>query len=946
MKNLFLALIISATAVAQVVTWEPIYFTEDSSVTIYFNATEGSGGLADFDGDIYAHTGLITSSSSSSSDWRYVIADWTTNKTKALLNRESDNLYSLKITPSVFEYYLTSEGRSLDPGEEILQLAFVFRNASGTREGKTAGGGDIFVDLRTGVNITTPADRPYQATLNETFAFQAVGSVVTDTLKLFIDNELITTTTRDTLNYDITVSTFKQRIKIIGTTEIGIEVSDSTYYFVNPEVVEEELPIGLEDGITYGDDDRSVTLVLYANNKDFVYVIGDFNRWEIDPDYFMKRTPDGEKYWLTINNLEIGKEYGMQYLVEGDLRISDPYAEKVLDPWNDSYIPESVYPNLKPYPSDNTTGIVSVLQTAQADYQWQIENFERPSQDELVIYELLVRDFVETHSYQTLIDTLDYLERLGVNAIELMPIYEFEGNSSWGYNPSFMFAVDKYYGTENDLKQFIDECHARGIAVILDMVLNHQFGQSPLVQLYWDSANNRPSADNPWFNQVAKHDFNVGYDMNHESELTQQFVDRVNQYWLAEFKFDGFRYDLSKGFTQKNTLGNTGAWGQYDASRIALLKRMADEIRTYDDNAYLILEHFAENSEEKELSDYGFMLWGNMNYNYNEATMGYHDNNKSDFSWISYQERGWNDPHVVGYMESHDEERLMFKNLEYGNSSGSYDITNLVTALQRVKMAAAFFFTIPGPKMIWQFGELGYDISIDQNGRTGEKPILWQYQDNVYREKLYKTFAALINLRNNYEAFQTDDFILGVSNRVKRIRLNHESMNVNILGNFDVAERTTTGTFQNTGMWYDYFSGDSIEVADVSMNITLAPGEFHIYTTEKLPTPDGDVISDVEEFKDNELPSEFVLDQNYPNPFNPTTTIKFSIPQSSFVDLRVYNILGEEVSRLVSEELSAGQFRIKWSGKDSFGKQLSSGIYFYRLQAGNNVQTRKMILLK
>ena len=117
--------------------------------------------------------------------------------------------------------------------------------------------------------------------------------------------------------------------------------------------------------------------------------------------------------------------------------------------------------------------------------------------------------------------------------------------------------------------------------------------------------------------------FNVGYDFNHESQFTQQYMDQILKYWLTEFKADGFRFDLSKGFTQKNTLGNTGAWGQYDGSRIYLLKRMRDEIRKYDNNAVLILEHFADNSEETELSNEGFYFWGNGNTAYSEIAMGY-----------------------------------------------------------------------------------------------------------------------------------------------------------------------------------------------------------------------------------------------------------------------------------------------------------------------------------
>ena len=93
-------------------------------------------------------------------------------------------------------------------------------------------------------------------------------------------------------------------------------------------------------------------------------------------------------------------------------------------------------------------------------------------------------------------DTLNYLEELGINAIELMPVNEFEGNNSWGYNPSFHMALDKYYGTPEAFKALVDACHARGIAVILDVVYNHVFSQSPLAKLYWDPIAFKPTIDN------------------------------------------------------------------------------------------------------------------------------------------------------------------------------------------------------------------------------------------------------------------------------------------------------------------------------------------------------------------------------------------------------------------------------------------------------------------
>ncbi|MCB0266364.1 MAG: hypothetical protein KDH98_24700, partial [Calditrichaeota bacterium] len=539
----------------------------------------------------------------------------------------------------------------------------------------------------------------------------------------------------------------------------------------------------------------------------------------------------------TLDNLVAGQEYAFQYLIDGSIRVADPYTEKVLDPWNDSFIPSVTYPNLKPYPTGKTGEPVSVIQTAQPEFNWVYsDTFQRPPQDELVIYELLLRDFIERHDYETLIDTLDYLQHLGINAIELMPFNEFEGNSSWGYNPSFFFAPDKYYGTADALKTFIDECHRRGIAVLMDIVLNHAYGQSPMVRMYWNELLGRPAANNPWFNEVSPNQvFSFGYDFNHESVHTKNFIDRVNVFWLQEYRIDGYRFDFTKGFT--NTPGDGGA---YDPARIAILKRMADVIWDFDSTAVVILEHFAPNNEEKELAEYnqGMLIWGNLNYNYNEATMGYHDGGKSNFSWGYFGQRGWSKAHLVTYMESHDEERLMFKNLAFGNSSGGYSVKDFNTAINRNKMAAAFFLTIPGPKMIWQFGELGYDISIDDPCRVCEKPILWEYNTEINRKRLYRTYQALLKLRRENAVFRdpattvTQDLASPVGGKV--ITLAHPEMNVSIVGNFGVFQLSVNGKFAHTGTWYDYFSGDSIVVTATNQNVSLQPGEFHIYTDVRI----------------------------------------------------------------------------------------------------------------
>ena len=105
-----------------------------------------------------------------------------------------------------------------------------------------------------------------------------------------------------------------------------------------------------------------------------------------------------------------------------------------------------------------------------------------------------------------------------------MPVNEFEGNESWGYNPMFYFALDKYYGNKNSYKEFIDECHKRNMTVVMDIALNHSFGQNPQVRMYFDKSTGQygqPTANNPWFNQIDKHPYGVGYDYNHETQPTK-----------------------------------------------------------------------------------------------------------------------------------------------------------------------------------------------------------------------------------------------------------------------------------------------------------------------------------------------------------------------------------------------------------------------------------------
>ncbi len=864
----FFIILFSIQSFSQLLSWAPDFAVENTTpFTITVDATKGNQGLLNYNAaDVYVHIGVITNLSTSASNWKYVKTTWGTTDPLAKATSLGNNKWSFTITGGLRTYFGMS-----DPAETIKKIAILFRSGDGNKKQANADGGDMYVPIYTNtlaIRFTNPLFQPTYKPIPETItkivgdniALSAISNNAAS-LKLYLNGVQIQSATAATsisANPTLVASGNQQ---IIAEANDGVTISrDTVNFFVTGGVNVSPLPAGVKDGINYDPNNTSATLVLYAPGKGRVCVIGEFfgSNWQEQTQYQMNKTPDGNYWWITINGLTSGTEYSFQYLINGTLKIAEPYTEKILDPANDQYIPAATYPGLKAYPAGLTTGIISILQTAKPAYNWQVNNFTKSDKRNLVIYELLVRDFVANHNWNTLRDTLNYLKKLGINAIEIMPFNEFEGNLSWGYNPDFYFAPDKYYGPANTLKEFIDSCHKNGIAVIMDMVLNHSFGSSLLVQLYWDAANSRPALDNPWFNPVTKHAYNVGYDMNHESLATRYFVSRVLDHWLNNYKIDGFRFDLSKGFTQKQTCDNNGnncdanAMSAYDQSRIDIWKRYYDTMQLKSPSSYCILEHFADNSEETVLSNYGMMPWGNENYNYNQASMGY--NSGSDFSSGIANVRGWTNPFLVTYMESHDEERLMYKNITYGNSSGSYNIKDTATALKRQELDAAFFLTLPGPKMIWQFGELGYDYSITScnpgniipqpypqgNCRTDAKPIRWDYLQQPNRKKLYDVYSALIKLRFNplyKDAFFSNTTSQSLSGAFKWIQLTSTPNKIVVIGNFDVVTQSGSVIFPNAGTWYDYLNGNTITATGIAQSFTLQPGEYHVYTNVSIALP-------------------------------------------------------------------------------------------------------------
>lgn len=872
MKRILLLLTISlffvGKGMSQLLTWTAPFITESNTpIVITMDATKGNQGLQNYatPTDVYVHTAVITTSSTTPSDWRYVKFNQNFNAINPSLqagyNASFPNKWTFTITGGIRAYY------GVPAGETILKIAILFRSGNGSVVQRNSDGSDMYIPVYNNTLATRLAVPPKQPTFipKAEPINKVVGNNVAITglsnnpanLKLYFNGNVIQTATNAT---SIAV-TPGPVITSSGTQTIIVEANDGVTtkydtikFYVAGTVNVAALPAGLRDGINYEANTAAATFVLYAPFKNRVSVIGDLpgSNWDEQTIYQMNKTPDGNYWWLRVTGLTPGTEYSFQYLIDGTLRVSDPYVEKVLDPWNDQFISAETYPNLKPYPTGFTSGIVGILQTASPSYNWTTTNYTRPNKKNLIIYELHLRDFIGKHDWKTMRDTINYLKKLGINAIQFMPINEFEGNNSWGYNPDFYFAPDKYYGPKNDLKQFIDLAHSKGMAVIIDIALNHSFGLSPMVQMYWDAANNRPAANSPWFNPVAKHGFNVGYDMNHESLATRYFTSRVVEHWLVNYKIDGFRFDLSKGFTQTQTCDNNGnncnvgSWSSYDASRVAIWKRYYDTLQLKSPGSYVILEHFATNSEELELSNSGMLLWGNMNNNYGQASMGY--SSDWDLSYGIATQRGWSQPHLITFMESHDEERIGYKNISFGNVSAFQNVKDTNVSPRRMELAHAFLLTIPGPKMIWQFGELGYDTSITwcQNGtlstncRTDPKPIRWGYNNDTERKNLYNVIGNINRLRVNptySNMFMSNNITYNLGGAFKTIIMNDPTAKMVVIGNFDVFAQTGSVTFPAAGTWYNFLNAGTFFANGGSQSFTLQPGEYRIYLNQFAPLP-------------------------------------------------------------------------------------------------------------
>lgn len=899
-----LSLLSFAFAKAQVTT-NPSTPTQTDQVTLTFDATGTP--LENESGTFYAYTGVTINGQR----WQNIIVPTfnDNNGAPAFINT-SGNIYQLTLGTSIESFY------SVAPGDVVSEICLVVRNAAANVQTSP----DIFLPIfAPGLNalITAPSNGDV-FNLNQSITISGDASQ-SASLDISVNGTSISTTNAATISAPYTFTTTGAQ-NIVFTADNGsTTATDEIDVYVPVTTQNLPRPSGLKNGVNENAD-GSVTFVLAAPNKSDVMLIGGFTNWNFQSNYQMNK--DGDYFWITVPASEFtaDTQFMYQYVVDFNITIADPYSQLILDPGSDQFIKPGNYPNLPVYPTDETTGDVSLYTYQATPYNWTTNNFQRPDQENLVIYEILARDFSEEDSFQQIINRIDYLDDLGINALQFMPVNEFEGTDSWGYNPKYHGAIDKAYGPPEKFKELVDLCHSRGIAVIIDVVYNHAFSQSPLCQMWWDQANFRPSPDSPYMNVTPTHDFNVGYDMDHSNIHTQEYVKQTLQYWIDEYRVDGFRFDLSKGFTQNNTLGNIAAWNAFDASRVAILNDYKNTtLAATSNDIYMILEHLGGAAEESVLANDGFMLWGKMTDEFNQNSMGFNSNN--DLFRSYFTSRNFNDQHLVAYAESHDEERLMYKNLQFGNTANAaHNIQNLPIALDRQEAIAAILYSIPGPKMLWQFGELGYEISINDNGRTGRKPIPWTlgYDTDQDRMDLYDVTATMIGFKTLYpDTWNNTQNNLDLGGITKRINLDGPQFDVVVVANFGVTPQNVNPNFSQTGTWFEYFSGTTTNVTNQTAALTLQPGEYRVYSTQQLQDPlSNDDISAV----NNNITI-------YPNPAGNFFSVSKEVDQ-----LSIYNMSGQKVM-----DLNANLDRHDISN-------LSTGIYIVQAISDGNASSLRLII--
>lgn len=728
---------------AAMFTPSPAPLQESSkNVVITFDATEsGVAGLQGLSTDLYAHIGVYTNLSPDK--WAYT-STWGDNAEKYKLKRTASNQYQISLGDLRTYFGITNAN------EHISKICIIARNSAGSVQ--TA---DQFIDVYPeGLYVSLTAS-PSNTTITKATSFTfTASSTQAATLKIYVDDKEVKSASNATsLTYTQNFSTpgVQNNVKAVATNSNGTKEATLPVLYVKSSE-SGTYPGGVPKQGAVKNADGSVTFCIAAPGKSSVIIVGSWDNYEALASNTMKyQDYNGFRYfWITVKGLDNSTYYPYYYLVDGQYKVSDPYAHLVLDHLSDKWLEDDVFADRPAYPySQFDDTMLAVYKGDMHDtYKWKVNNFELKNKDALVIYELLIRDFTGTSekadgTIRLAIDKIPYLYELGVSAVELMPVMEFDGNNSWGYNTNSYMALDKAYGSPDDLKEFVDKCHEKGIAVILDIVFNHTPGLHPWYAMY-------DAGKSPFYNATCPHDYGVYEDIKQEYGLVEQHWVDVLTHWLTNYKVDGFRFDLVKGLGNNDSYKNSSeaATNAFNQSRVDRMARLHEAMREVNPDAYFINELLGDAKEENEMAKDGELNWMNVNDPGCEFAMGWLSKSNLNSMWAT--KAGRTAGSTVAYLESHDEQRLAYKQNEWGAEGvkGDADVS-----CRRLSSAAAQMLMVPGSHMIWMFSEMGNAQSTKKaNGENNTDPKIvdWALMDQPANAELLKRYQELIHLRTEH----------------------------------------------------------------------------------------------------------------------------------------------------------------------------------------------------
>ena len=847
MKRIFTALtailVLSIVNVkAAMFTPSPLPLQETSqNVVITFNALEsGVDGLKGLSTDLYAHLGVCTNKSPN--DWSHVVTDWSKNNATNTFKRVSPNTYQLTIGDIRKFFNIT------DASETVTKICVIARNAAGNVQTS-----DQCIDVYPAGFHMAVTSNPGNTTINMAtdITFNAYLSEAGD-ITAYVDGTAVksannVTSLEFTRNFATPGAT--NYIKFVATKGGETREATMTVFYIKASE-QGNYPGGVPKQGAVKNADGTVTFCLAAPGKSSVVLVGSWDDYATLGKNIMKyQDYNGYRYfWTTVSGLEESTYYMYYYLVDGKYKVGDPYAHLVLDHNSDKWLKNIkdydtvVFPDCPQYPySKFDDTFLAVYKSDLDDYNWEVTDFKVSNPNSLVIYEMLIRDYVGTSAtadgtYKEAIEKIPELNNLGISAIELLPIMQFDGNNSWGYNTNSYMAPDKAYGSPDDLKRFIDTCHKHGIAVILDIVFNHTPDLHPWYAMY-------DAGTSPFYNATAPHDYGVYNDIKQEYPLVEQHWVDVLTYWLTAYKVDGFRFDLVKGLGDSNSYKS--GTEPYNQSRIDRMKRLHAAMLKVNPNVIHINENLAGAQEETQLGNDGQYQWNNQNGN----SIKYASAEGVHLQY--YNSKNCSRPvcSTVDYAESHDEQWVAKKATTQTNQK-----------MRRIGSMAAQQMMSPGPKMMWQFGEWGYDLhELTEANRTDPKMTLPSaYFNSPARKGLKQSYSELLWMRrSNPDMFDKDVTIVysnfGNTNNVRTIRLTKGDKEIiafiNPGNSFQTkATVTATSTVLNANNCQlvsatNGFTNPTLSGTGTSVSVSVPGDSYCIFATKNAAGID-DVITD------------------------------------------------------------------------------------------------------